>query len=393
MRNDEIDGGTLTPQSDDDVWATLVRFSRTPLSAEDRAALERWSAEDATRRDMVRAVQRLATVVQRPRRSGRAQSAWARVRTRLAEGEAPMAAPDASDALGTPDTLGTRDVLDARDTHRRTPPPFRALTRTRDRAEAARRRRRRTIAAVATALAACLVVGIVARDEVRALVMELLPAPPMRELVTRAGERADVHLEDGSRVVLAPMSRLRYGRLVGPRTRSVELEGEGYFDVAHDAKRPFIVTARHAAVQAVGTAFSVRAYAGDTAVEVITTEGRVALRPATGERGTGTLVERGELGTLSETGIARVTPGADVERVLAWTSGRLSYQLVPLGVVAGELERWYDVEIEIVDPELEALRVTLTLEGETVEDVAERLKGMLGEPVERHGREMRIGRR
>ena len=62
MRNDD-DGGALAPQNDDEVWATLVRFSRTPLSAEDRMALEQWSAEDATRRDMVRAVQRLATVV------------------------------------------------------------------------------------------------------------------------------------------------------------------------------------------------------------------------------------------------------------------------------------------------------------------------------------------
>ena len=86
-----------------------------------------------------------------------------------------------------------------------------------------------------------------------------------------------VTLRDGTRLVLWPASRLRIPSDFGLRTRSVELQGEAYFAVVHDASHPFVVTAHGVVTRDVGTAFDIRAYADDPGVRVAVAEGEVAV--------------------------------------------------------------------------------------------------------------------
>jgi len=250
------------PSFDDPIWATLVRFSRTPLASEDAAELERWLADDPMRRDMVRAVQRLASMAREGQRSKRSLEAWARVGSRLPEVDVLPVVPRAT---------APQLAFNAR----------RAPSRT----------RRYVIAA---ALAASIVLVVMQRAQIAQLYSSwFTPVVPMREIATRVGERVTVKLEDGSTVVVGPMSKLRYGKLVGEPERSLQLEGEAFFTVAADAAHPFRVLAKYATVQVVGTAFDVRAYPSDTVVQVTTAHGKVALRSrASSIDGGGALVER-----------------------------------------------------------------------------------------------------
>lgn len=91
------------------------------------------------------------------------------------------------------------------------------------------------------------------------------------------GQRQFVRLPDGSRVWLNAHSRLHYASARPSQVRQVQLTGEAYFDVIPAANRPFVVTTSTARVQAVGTAFNVRAYAAEDSVEVSVTRGRVWL--------------------------------------------------------------------------------------------------------------------
>jgi len=95
-----------------------------------------------------------------------------------------------------------------------------------------------------------------------------------------ADRRQRVRLPDGSTVWLNAHSRVHYrgfgGR--GPAgPRAVQLSGEAYFDVVHDAARPFVVSTATARVRVTGTAFNVRAYAAEDSVEVSVSRGRVWL--------------------------------------------------------------------------------------------------------------------
>ena len=351
------------PSFDDPIWATLVRFSRTPLASEDAAELERWLADDPMRRDMVRAVQRLASMAREGQRSKRSLEAWARVGSRLPEVDVLPVVPRAT---------APQLAFNAR----------RAPSRT----------RRYVIAA---ALAASIVLVVMQRAQIAQLYSSwFTPVVPMREIATRVGERVTVKLEDGSTVVVGPMSKLRYGKLVGEPERSLQLEGEAFFTVAADAAHPFRVLAKYATVQVVGTAFDVRAYPSDTVVQVTTAHGKVALRSrASSIDGGGALVERGQRGTVDTSGYVRVVSGADVDREIGWTRGQLSYQLVPLQALLSDLGRWYDVDFALANPALANVRVTITFDSATADDAVSQLATLLDVPSARHGRIVTLGAR
>lgn len=358
FRSDEDD--IDVPAFDDPVWTTLVRFSRTPLASDEAAELERWIGGDESRREIVRAVQRIASVTRRPPRTRQSSQAWNRVRARLAGGDAATGA---------------------------VPAPFAPLSL------AARRRGPARRLAVAAALAASVAIVAVEHGRIAQLVSRwTTPAVQPRELATQVGQRTTVHLEDGSTVILGPLSTLRYGKLTGTAERSVQLEGEAYFSVAPDAAHPFRVLASYATIQVVGTAFDVRAYPSDTVVQVLTTHGRVALRSrAAREEGGGALVERGQRGTVDTSGYVRVVSGADVESGVGWTTGQLSYQLVPLGELLTDLGRWYDVRFTLANPALANVRVTIAFDSATTDDMVSQLASVLDVRYERHGNSVRLG--
>jgi transmembrane sensor len=198
-----------------------------------------------------------------------------------------------------------------------------------------------------------------------------------RVYATRAGERQTLTLEDGTIVTLGPASRMRVA--IAAERREVRLEGEGFFSVVHDAGRPFRVHAGNAVATDVGTRFMVRRYLDDTAVRVVVADGAVAL----GDR---TTLTHGMLGVVGRDGATRVTAGVDVAAAMAWTDGALVFDRVPLRVVAGELGRWYDVEIRFADPAMGEELVTTSLKDETLTEVLTALSASLALDATRQGR-------
>jgi transmembrane sensor len=199
-------------------------------------------------------------------------------------------------------------------------------------------------------------------------------AVALRETSTRPGERATVLLADGSRVTLAAASTLRYPLTFGP-TRDLHLQGEAYFEVAHDPTRPFLVHARGAETRVLGTKFVVRALAADSAVVVAVAEGKVALsraRDTTLSAVRAAVLTRGEVGRLAPGGDAAVLVGADAAQYLAWTEGRLLFRDTPLRDVLPELSRWYGFDVRFApgaERELADRRFTGTFANESADEV------------------------
>ena len=170
-------------------------------------------------------------------------------------------------------------------------------------------------------------------------------APAFREYATMPGQRAELTLSDGSRVMLSVDSRLRVPREFGSGTRTVELTGEAYFVVRHDARRPFEVRTAHGIARDLGTSFDVRAYPEERGIQVVVAEGLVALSD---DRGDTTLLlrprDRGHIdarGTVSKT-----TPVA-LDQHLSWTRGALAFRDAPADSVVAELRRWYDLDLSL----------------------------------------------
>lgn len=218
--------------------------------------------------------------------------------------------------------------------------------------------------------------------------------PPAREWATGKGERATFRLADGTRVTLAADSKLRYAAPFDASARDVYLEGEGYFEVVHDSARPFTVHAGSAVARDIGTAFVVRAYAGDTAVQVVVAEGEVALSAKGAEgggagdqsgRASGTRLTRGQLGQLKKGERVVSVESVDVGAYLGWTEGRLVFDETPLPEVARQLGRWYGAEVRLADSALASRRLTASLKDKSLAEVLELMAQSLDVRYERQG--------
>ncbi|MGN0191329.1 MAG: FecR family protein [Candidatus Cryptobacteroides sp.] len=148
-----------------------------------------------------------------------------------------------------------------------------ALNREIDAAQRKRRFRRISVVlcSAAAAVAAVVTAGI--------LTFRSIPALDYRN----GGETAmNVVLPDGTQVWMNPGASLSVGNKFNKAERDVRLEGEAYFDVAHDAQRPFVVTADGFRVKVLGTVFNVKSIPGEQIAEVTLAQGSVMMQSASG---------------------------------------------------------------------------------------------------------------
>jgi transmembrane sensor len=195
-------------------------------------------------------------------------------------------------------------------------------------------------------------------------------------LETRTGENRSILLADGSRVVLGGSSRLRIH--LGDRKREMYLlRGQAFFEVARDAKRPFVVATGQASVEALGTEFDVTRNEDRIVVSVL--EGRVAVQPeqplidlpwlsSLGQRpkGPAGTLDAGRRTTVAVSGILP-SETANAASITGWQQGRLSFDNEPLRYAVEAVNRYSQVQIEIVDPRISDLRISGTALGERSE--------------------------
>lgn len=172
---------------------------------------------------------------------------------------------------------------------------------------------------------------------------------------TALGRLDSVPLSDGSRATLGSDSQISV-RLTRGQRRVALGRGEGYFEVAKDRGRPFVVQAGEYSVVAVGTAFSVRRQGDD--VRVVVTEGTVRLEPAGSSGASVTVLPAGSVATTSGAGVLVRTQSLDeVARLVDWRSGLLAFQDTSLSAAADEFNRYNARQLQVGDTEAGALRV------------------------------------
>lgn len=195
--------------------------------------------------------------------------------------------------------------------------------------------RRVAVAVVTTAAVLCLVLGgITYLDYINEQQISYLEAS------TSYGERKQVLLPDGTKLVLNSCSRIRYpDRFVGNQRR-VELEGEGYFRVQRNEKQTFIVNTARFEVRVLGTCFDVKAYLSDEVVSVDVESGKVQVdMPEAMMRLQAK--ERVFINTIS----GEYNKRREDRTVAVWRKGGLRFSSTPINDVAKELERVYNCRI------------------------------------------------
>jgi len=190
--------------------------------------------------------------------------------------------------------------------------------------------------------------------------------------VTHRGEQITVTLADGSRVMLAPETRIRYTvDRMGART--IDLVGEAFFDVASRARQPFVVQTGAVVTRVLGTAFNVRRYVTDASTQVVVVSGRVT----TGGRIAPTVLSAGSIARVTDsTTTVNTTP--DPASAASWTRGMLVFNDTPVPVVLATLSRWYGYEFRLADSTLINQAISAEFQTDHVAGTMNTLKVVLG---------------
>ena len=192
-------------------------------------------------------------------------------------------------------------------------------------------------------------------------------------------------LEDGSTIKLKEGAEVTTHFTASERRVRMK-KGEAFFIVAKDASRPFVVEVHGVDVSAIGTAFNVRL--DEDAVEVLVAEGIVevasssvdGVSPELNETPRLEAHERAIISLSSHSGVPQVAvlSKAEIQRVLSWQHGAMTFAAKPLAEIIDELNRLNDTQLTIVDPDLASERFTGTFLSSNVEGFVSVLKNGYG---------------
>ena len=173
------------------------------------------------------------------------------------------------------------------------------------------------------------------------------------ELIIPKGGEYQVVLADGTKVWLNSASRLIYPQSFMGKERRVVLSGEAFFDVAHDAERPFIVETSRMNVKVLGTRFNVNDY--DDNEEVSTTLVNGSVEIVSGGQQAFRLVP-GEQAYGKENELEKRE--VNVRLYTSWIDGKFLFNNTELEEIAKQISRWYDVEIFFSNESVKKVRFT-----------------------------------
>ena len=214
--------------------------------------------------------------------------------------------------------------------------------------------------------------------------------------ISLPGERKSFQLPDGSTVLMNGGSSIEVSKDFNATHRKISLKGEAYFNVTHNAKKPFIIHTDNINVKVLGTEFDVKAYPEDKTTEAILIRGsvevtlhnkpedKIILKPRH------KLIIQNELAAIKKADSTVITSKAIPEKIkmldvtvnasdstvmeTSWKDNRLNFNNETLAEVAIKLERWYGVKVSVDKDIAHKYKFTGIFENETINETLKALQ-------------------
>jgi len=158
---------------------------------------------------------------------------------------------------------------------------------------------------------------------------------------TPRGGQYQVVLSDGSKIWLNASSSLRFPTEFSEKAREVEVTGEAYCEIVHNASKPFRVKVKDMLVSVLGTRFDVMAYDDESAIKTTLLEGSLQVSNAK----VASVITPGQQAILHKNGSFQLLHDADIEEAVAWKNGKFVFNSADIHAIMRQVERWYDVDI------------------------------------------------
>jgi transmembrane sensor len=208
-----------------------------------------------------------------------------------------------------------------------------------------------------------------------------LQQPEIKEFAAGTG-RAGTLLPDGSQVVLNSGAVIKYPEKFKGKKRAVSLDGEAYFDVAHNASKPFIISTDGIRVEVKGTSFYINTHSLNGDFELVLTSGTVELY-FENQAGRARVLNPGEKAIIHGDEII-ISPNTDAN-YMAWKTRKITFNNEPLNSVAATLSKVYQANIRLGNASLAQCRLTATFDNQSLESVLNVLRATLDVDVRNSG--------
>jgi ferric-dicitrate binding protein FerR (iron transport regulator) len=184
-------------------------------------------------------------------------------------------------------------------------------------------------------------------------------------------------LPDGSKVYLNTGTTIKYPKsFTNSATRNVELSGEAFFEVSHNANQPFIIQTSHARVKVLGTSFDVAAYQSSDSVKVVVETGTVELSRRNNHESI--RLTKGNSGVYYANQHKLIKSDNSDVNALAWKTNVIIFHNANLDYVSKTLERLFDTTIRFENESLKKCHVDVNfIQGEDLESILKTIKETL----------------
>ena len=182
--------------------------------------------------------------------------------------------------------------------------------------------------------------------------------PLFSEINVPLGQMSNITLYDGTQVWLNSGTSLKYANDFGGKNRNIILDGEAFFKVKHD-EIPFKVQLKNCEVEVLGTSFNAKSFSDENLSEVTLVEGSVKMNTLLGKEIV--ILEPSQRITLSGDLKNNSLKMVDTDFYKSWTEGKIVFKEERLADIILRLERWYNVDIQLANPQIGDLSFSGTI--------------------------------
>jgi len=208
------------------------------------------------------------------------------------------------------------------------------------------------------------------------VIQPYIQSQQMESVYVEFGQKEKLLLPDGSAVTLDAGSSLSYQPEFSGNIREVYLSGEGFFDITSNPDKPFIVHANHAAVRVLGTKFNVRAWRNSKRVTLAVAEGKVSFTNEKFSKENSVILTKNQVSIMPDSIPPLQPQTANLRDYLGWMNDEIIFNNTPLHEIISQIERWYNIQIEIENKQILDEQLTLNIQKKPIEEVLGIITGL-----------------
>lgn len=186
-------------------------------------------------------------------------------------------------------------------------------------------------------------------------------------IVVDNGQKANIKLPDGSIVKLNSDTEIRYPTDFGKNERRINLNGEAYFDVTSDSKKPFIVqTGQNLQIKALGTKFNIKSYPNDALISSTLLEGKIEVSNTSF---TEILYPGEQIKFHKKDQTFSKSSTENINESIFWMTNQFVFNGESLENIAMILERTYNITVSFETPEIKEFSFSGKVNNNSIENV------------------------